>query len=173
MQVKWEAPTVNADQTPLTDLAGFRVYYRSITDPREIMLDTGIATTAHISGLTPGETYGVMVTAYDFSGNESVRSEEAIFQVPLATTVEIIGPSEGVVVKPKSAVTVYVTVEHASGPALVEVYVNDVLRCSDNQFPYQCVWKVPSARGRSYRIQAFAMIPGNVAASSVVTVRTP
>jgi hypothetical protein len=73
--LSWTAPTQNEDGTTLDDLAGFTIYYgqevsalvntQPVNDP--------VATTATVTGLTPGWWYFAM-TAYDFDTNESVQS---------------------------------------------------------------------------------------------------
>jgi len=75
--VAWDAPTANADGTPLTDLAGYKVYYGTTAGgPYGNSRDAGNATTYDLTGLTQGTTYYIVATAYDTSGNESVYSDE-------------------------------------------------------------------------------------------------
>jgi hypothetical protein len=76
--LSWEAPTVNVDGTPLTDLAGFKIYYSTISPIDKavsLSIDTGNATTYALEGFESG-TYYFAVTAYDNSGNESDFSDE-------------------------------------------------------------------------------------------------
>ncbi len=76
--LSWDAPTTNADDTPLADLAGYKVYYGTIS-PIDMgtseSVDVGNTTSYTLSGLSTG-TYYFAATAYDTSGNESVISEE-------------------------------------------------------------------------------------------------
>ncbi len=78
MSLAWDAPTTNADGTPLTDLAGFKIYYGTTPGvygtPKDVPGAT--VTTYDLTGLTPGTTYYIAATAYDTSGIESVRSSE-------------------------------------------------------------------------------------------------
>ena len=72
----WTAPTTNADGTPLTDLAGFRVY-RCVVTPCTRAGGTliGTATAPATSFSLPHGWQGYLtVTAFDTSGNESVES---------------------------------------------------------------------------------------------------
>ncbi len=71
----WDAPTTNADGTPLTDLAGYKVYYGTTSGNYTDVIDVGNVTTYKVEGLQPG-TYYFAVTAYDTSGNESNYSNE-------------------------------------------------------------------------------------------------
>lgn len=73
----WDAPTNNADGTPLTDLAGYKIYYRTPSGYYTEVIDVGNVTTYKIENLNPG-TYYFTVTAYDTSGNESGDSNEVI-----------------------------------------------------------------------------------------------
>lgn len=76
----WDAPTTNADpgMTPLTDLAGFRIYRgASLATLAEVQLDdVGNVTQVSLSTLgLPDGTHFLTVTAYDTSGNESEQSD--------------------------------------------------------------------------------------------------
>jgi len=73
--LSWRAPTDNVDGTPLTDLAGFRVYYgNSVNDLRYVIqvADPG-ARSRIVENLTLGTWY-FAATAYDQTGGESARS---------------------------------------------------------------------------------------------------
>lgn len=74
--ITWNAPVSNADGTPLTDLAGFKIYYGTISGIYTDNIDVGRVTTSRISNLTDGLIYYFVVTAYDFAGNESGYSNE-------------------------------------------------------------------------------------------------
>jgi fibronectin type 3 domain-containing protein len=67
----WDEPTTNEDGTPLTDLAGYNVYYGTSSNTYTHIEDAGTATIYNVTGLTVGTTYYFAVTAYDFSGNHS------------------------------------------------------------------------------------------------------
>lgn len=76
--LSWAAPTTNTDGTPLTDLAGFKVYYGTVSPVDKTngqSIDVGNVTGSALSGLSAG-TYFFRVTAYDIFGNESSYSEE-------------------------------------------------------------------------------------------------
>lgn len=69
--VSWTLPTVNADGTPLEDLAGINVYMD------EILMDSLAVVTAYtLQGLTG--KHSIQVTAYDTAGNESDVSNPVI-----------------------------------------------------------------------------------------------
>lgn len=72
----WDAPTTNADGTPLTDLAGYKIYTSKApgvyTEPA---IDVGNVTTKTLTNFCEGIYYFV-ATAYDVDGNESVYSNE-------------------------------------------------------------------------------------------------
>lgn len=72
IKLAWDAPTTNEDGSPLTDLAGYKIYY-GIASPDEHSIDVGNVTTYTLTGLTPGQTYIIAATAYDASGNESEK----------------------------------------------------------------------------------------------------
>jgi len=74
--LSWDAPTQNTDGTPLTDLAGFRIYYgpspSHLTDT--VVLSNVGALVYVIEGLPVGATYYFAITALARDGSESARS---------------------------------------------------------------------------------------------------
>ena len=79
----WTAPTTNEDGTPLTDLAGYRVY-RCPTTLCTRATGTLIGTVAAPTTTFPiphGSQGFLTVTAFDTSGNESVEDGTAPFDV--------------------------------------------------------------------------------------------
>lgn len=79
----WDSPSENEDGSPLTDLAGHRLYYGTtspLTVGNSTSVDVGTETTHSITNLTPG-TYFVAVSAYDALANEGPRSAEIAVQV--------------------------------------------------------------------------------------------
>lgn len=71
----WDAPTTNVDGTPLTDLAGYKVYFGTASGVYGPAVDVKNVTVHTVTGLSEGIKYFV-VTAYDTSGNESAYSNE-------------------------------------------------------------------------------------------------
>jgi hypothetical protein len=71
----WTAPTENTDGTPLTDLAGYTIYYgTSPTDlTQTIQLPNPGATSYEVSNLSAG-TYYFAVAAYTALGTQSAQS---------------------------------------------------------------------------------------------------
>ena len=66
----WSAPTTNVDGTPLTTLAGYKVYYGT-TPGVYTSIVAGDVSTYQVVGLANGQTYYFTVTAYDTYGIES------------------------------------------------------------------------------------------------------
>lgn len=77
----WKAPATNTDGTPLTDLAGFKVYYGTASGTYTNTVTIGKATSYSVNNLAPG-TYYFTVTAYDTTGLESGYSNEVAKTVP-------------------------------------------------------------------------------------------
>ncbi len=73
----WKAPTVNADGTTLTDLAGYKIHYGTASQNYSQSVDVGNDTNYQFNSLDDGFIYYFAVTAYDTSGNESEYSGEA------------------------------------------------------------------------------------------------
>ncbi|MEW6214947.1 MAG: MopE-related protein [Nitrospirota bacterium] len=74
--MSWDAPTTNADGTPLTDLDGYKVYYGTASGNYSEVVNVGRVTSHTINNLTNGATYYFAATAYDIAGNESEYSNE-------------------------------------------------------------------------------------------------
>ncbi len=58
------------------DLAGYRVYYGTVSGYYPNVIDVGNHTSVTVSNLELGVRYYFVVTAYDRAGNESLPSEE-------------------------------------------------------------------------------------------------
>lgn len=82
IQLAWDKPTTNADGTPLTDLAGYKIYYGHQSKNYQFVLDVKNQTSYTITGLESGKTYYFAVTAYDIVRNESNFSNEVNVTIP-------------------------------------------------------------------------------------------
>lgn len=82
LTISWNAPTERTDGQPLTDLAGYRIYYgrMSETYDYEIEIDNPGIVTYVVEDLVPGDWYFV-ATAFDAAGVESEYSNEAIRKI--------------------------------------------------------------------------------------------
>ena len=80
--LNWQAPTQLIDGAPLTDLAGFRLYYgRSSGDYEEtVELQAGLSSYV-IEGLSAGTTWYFSATAYRSNGMESDLAPEIAYFV--------------------------------------------------------------------------------------------
>lgn len=80
--LSWQAPTQNTDGTPLTDLAGYALYYGTTSGDYQnrVQVDTPGVTTFVIDNLQPN-TYYFVATAIKSNGVESSYSNEAVKQV--------------------------------------------------------------------------------------------
>ncbi len=103
LDVTWTAPTTNADGTPLTDLASFRVYFKASGAPCPgTSFATVLATSStpppsqtvsyRLSGLLGGTSYSVAVTALDSASNEGACSA-ATASVTAHSSVNVIPSS--------------------------------------------------------------------------------
>jgi len=81
--LSWTAPTENEDGTPLTDLAGFRLYWGTSPGnyPNSVRIDNSTVTTYTVDGLAPG-TYEFVATAVNQAGVESSFSSPATKSIP-------------------------------------------------------------------------------------------
>jgi hypothetical protein len=78
----WDASTTNTDGTPLTDLAGYKIYYGPTSGSYTNTLDVGDVTTSEVNKLTDGLTYYFAVSAYNSAGAESSFSNEVSKTLP-------------------------------------------------------------------------------------------
>lgn len=80
--LSWMPPTQNSDGSPLTDLAGYKIYYgvESGNYPMIIQVDNPGITLFVIDNLTPN-TYYFVITAFSRINNESDFSNEVSKQV--------------------------------------------------------------------------------------------
>jgi hypothetical protein len=79
----WTLPTLNTDGTPLTNLAGVKVYWGPLqgTYPSSVTLNNPGLTTYVVDNLVPG-TYFFSVTAFNSTGTESAFATAATKIVP-------------------------------------------------------------------------------------------
>lgn len=88
-KLTWDPPTTNSDGSPLTDLAGYKIYWKSsvsgaYTDVQS--KDVGNVTTVTIQSVTGSSTavYYFVATSYNTNGTESKFSNEVDNKLPLA-----------------------------------------------------------------------------------------
>lgn len=81
--LSWQAPTTNEDGTPLTDLAGYRVYYGETSGVYTHSITVGNYTSVSIGNLEAKDWYFV-ATAFSVYGSESEYSNEVIKTVTTA-----------------------------------------------------------------------------------------
>ncbi len=84
----WDPPTTNTDETPLTDLAGYKIHHGIEKGNYTHITDIGNVSEYQINNLTEGLTYYFVITAYDLSvpPNESVFSNELSIYIPIIDT---------------------------------------------------------------------------------------
>jgi len=108
VSLSWDAPTTNEDGTPLTDLAGYTVYYGIESANYTENIDVGNVLTYTVTNLSDG-TYYFAVTAYDTSGNESDYSNEVNESIVIAPAAPVLRNAEIVaVIKDGQLVNIYV-----------------------------------------------------------------
>jgi hypothetical protein len=75
--VSWKAPTLNADGTTVSDLAGYHIYYGTASGSyTQTVTVSSPTTTSYTLANLPLGTYYVTVSAFDASNLESQRSAE-------------------------------------------------------------------------------------------------
>lgn len=70
----WEPPTLNEDETILTDLAGYHIYKRTTLRGPAVKLTTAPITITAFADRVDGKTFYYTVRAVDINGNESDES---------------------------------------------------------------------------------------------------
>lgn len=84
--------------------------------------------------------------------------------------VSITSPFNGAAVARNTFVIVSANATDNIAVSKVEFYVNNSLTCTDTALAYTCSWKVPSAKGKSYTIQARATDASNNSSTSTINV---
>jgi hypothetical protein len=102
--LSWDAPTKNANGTPLTDLAGYNVYYGKQYRNYESKIRVGNVKEYTITNLAGDVTYYCAVTAYDSSGNESSYSDE-VSTTGYSLIVNKSGTGSGTVISSPTGIT--------------------------------------------------------------------
>ena len=74
--------TLAWDASTDTNIANYKLYYGTISGSYTQVVSAGPVTQTTITGLTPGTTYFLAVTASDSTGLESAYSNEISFAVP-------------------------------------------------------------------------------------------
>lgn len=90
-----ETATVSWDANTESDLSGYKIYYGTSSGSYDDVVDVGNTTSFSINNLVVGTTYFFVVTAFDFSGNESGFSNEVSFTPTQGTPPQITGVSVG------------------------------------------------------------------------------
>ncbi len=83
----WVAPTQNVDDTAITDLVGYDIFYRTlVTDDWKFLISVTDLTYTH-EGLKQGVALRYAVKAYDKSDNRSDYSAEIFLTTPISVVV--------------------------------------------------------------------------------------
>jgi len=93
VQLAWDAP-VQANGTPVPNLAGYRLSYGSQSGQYQTMIPVGLTTTYTVTNLSEGQTYYFAVKDYDSNGVESAFSNEVSVTIPTTTPVAGIIPQQ-------------------------------------------------------------------------------
>ena len=80
--LSWAAPTVRTDGSPLTNLAGYKIYYGRMSGTYDYQIDVGnpAILTYVVENLVSGDWYFTL-TAYDFEGYQSDCSNEVFWHI--------------------------------------------------------------------------------------------
>jgi hypothetical protein len=73
--------TLAWNPSPSSGVAGYRLYYGTSNGNYPLILNVGNTTSATLSGLTPGQRYYLVVTAYNTIGFESLPSNQISFTI--------------------------------------------------------------------------------------------
>ncbi len=89
--------TVDWDVSTSSNVAGYKLYYGTVSGSYAYCVDAGNTTSYALSGLSTGATYYFQATAYTSAGSESAYSNELSYTVPSACTYSISPASQAVV----------------------------------------------------------------------------
>ena len=152
--------------------------------PASGVVNVGSNAIASISVDAPSNvgTFTCTVTVADPSASNSPQTATATYTVvsppvqPPVTdatppTTSITSPTNGSIVTKATKFTISVAASDNIGVAKVEIFVNAKLQCTDAIAPYTCVWNIPGAANKTYKLQSKAYdAAGNTGFSSVIMV---
>jgi hypothetical protein len=95
VSLAWDAPTNNIDGTPLTDVAGYRIYHGFQSGNYSDFTNVVNVTTARVTNLQLGLTNYFTVTALNRAGNESDYSAELVVFRPVEPPAPIDSDANG------------------------------------------------------------------------------
>lgn len=84
LNIAWDPPVKNVGGAPLTNLAGYRIYFGMSSRSYTTIRDVGLVTTASVTNVPGGPACFFAVTAYNTTGGESAFSEELVWTGPEA-----------------------------------------------------------------------------------------
>ncbi|OGR82888.1 MAG: hypothetical protein A3J74_10480 [Elusimicrobia bacterium RIFCSPHIGHO2_02_FULL_57_9] len=194
----WDAVTTNADGTPITDLAGYRIF-QSLQSllaqtTAQAMANASIVkivvpstqTSYSIPNLAGPNTYYFRLTAFDTSGNQSGFNVDAGgLDVQVSTfipvgsggditppAVAVTSPVSGAVISSQSVTVVSASASDNIGVAGVQFKVDGQnLGTEDTAAPYTVAWNTALAANGIHTLTAVARdAAANSATSAAVTV---
>jgi chitinase len=168
------------DQNTESDLAGYKVYYKtdSSSEPFDgtgavegtSPIDVNSQRSATVSGLDPNKTYYFTVTAYNTSGVESTYSNIVTIPESLPPEVSIVFPANNATVN--GTVSVTADASDNVGVTKVEFYVNGILQETETSAPYVYSWNTSSLADGNYTLMAKAYdAAGNFGQSENVSLK--
>jgi hypothetical protein len=153
--LQWDA-SLGAEQ--------YHLLYGEAPGSYHTILDTGLATSASVGGLTAGVRYYFAATASNEAGTSPFSNEVTVVAPAVDTTpptVSLTSPAHGATVPRRSTVTVSAEASDNLAVVRVEFLVNRRLHCTASAIPYTCAWEVPAPPRRIYTLQAIATDAAN------------
>lgn len=87
-------------------------------------------------------------------------------------SVSITAPSNNATVTKNTTVSINASASDNVGVTKVEMYVNNVLTCTDTTLPYSCSWKVPAKPNTTYTLKAIAYDARGNTGVNTITVKS-
>ena len=81
LTITWNAPTENEDGSPLTDLAGYRIYYGSTSGKYGKPVDVQAGVTSYVIDDIGVGTWYLAMTSVNSGGRESEKTAEISFEI--------------------------------------------------------------------------------------------
>jgi chitinase len=168
------------DQNAESDLAGYKVYYKTDSSSAPFdgtgalegtsPIDINNQSTATVSGLDPNKTYYFTVTAYNTSGVESEYSNIVTIPESVPPEISIVFPANNAAVN--GTVSVTADASDNVGVTRVEFYVDGILEATETSAPYVYSWNTSSLADGNYTLMAKAYdAAGNVGQSEDVSIK--
>lgn len=116
----------------------------------------------------------ILAKAYDNAGNTGITTAINAIVIDITKpTVNITSPANNENVLPGNSLTISASANDASSIERAEFRINGILKCTDYNTPYNCLWQIPREKGITYKIDVSAIDNAANVEKTSISVTTP